>query len=275
MSRISLKALRTICGAFVLVSAMVFADEQNSAEAPAQQSDKIENHVQVGTRRMSHADHVAVQEKRAEEARKASVELGGESDSCEKCKKNKLVEAVMDSKEARMAMSSKGIKKHNAGLYVTTHQGAFHNPLSVSMLGDAITLEDGSVWAVSGDDSYKTLNWLTSDLLVITPNHSWFSIYDYVITNQNTGVCVKVNLILGPLVDAVYRHWIIAIDYLLDRVWLEDGSIWTMTDCTVMKQWQIGDSVIIGINDGWFTSSYPNILINVNMLNYGRGICTY
>jgi len=111
--------------------------------------------------------------------------------------------------------------------------------------------------------------------LVITPNHAWFSVYDYVITNQNTGVAVQVNLVVGPLYNAVYRHYIVAIDYVLDHVVLDDGSVWTMTDFTVMNQWVPGDTVIVGVNDGWFSSSYPNILINVNTLSYARGICVF
>ncbi len=277
MNRISLTALRYICGAFMLVSTVhAVADETLPIEQAAGQTEAEGTHIIAGSRPMSHAAHYEIQQQRAEEARKAALESGEDpiASTAEQVE-NKLVKAVMESKETRMAASAKGLNKINASLYVTTHQGVFHNPLSVSFFGDSITLEDGSVWVTSGDDSYKTLNWLTSDLLVITPNHSWFSAYDYIITNQNTGVSVKVNLVLGPLVDAVYRHWIIAIDYISDNVWLEDGSIWKMTDCTVMKQWQVGDSVIIGINDGWFSSLYPNILINVNMLNYGRGICTY
>lgn len=265
MNRISNLTLRYLYGAFLLTGSM----QAMTAEEVA-----ANGHVIVGTRRLPHADHVAVQEERAKEARQACEAAGQKTANNGEHSQNP-VKVALESKESRKAASIAGLNKISGALYVTTHQGAFHNPLSVSFLGDAITLEDGSIWSVCSDDTYKTLNWLTSDLIVITPNHSWFSIYDYVITNQNTGIAVKVNLVLGPLVDAVYRYWIVAVDYLQDRVWLNDGSIWSMTDCTVMKKWQVGDTVIIGVNDGWYSSSNPNILINVNMLNYGRGICMF
>lgn len=276
MNRFSLITVRYLCGIFLLTSAVhSFADEASAPEQAQETQNAASKNISVGTRRMSHADHVAIQEKRAQEARQAAKESGEDLQEDMENQKLSAVKSILESKESRLKASVANLKPLKASLYVTTHQGVYHNPLSVGVLGESVTLEDGSVWSVSSDDTYKTLNWLTSDLIVVSPNHAWFSVYDYVITNQNTGVSVKANLILGPIVDAVYRHWVVAIDYLWDRVWLEDGSIWTLFDSSISKQWQVGDTVIIGVNDGWFSTSYPNILINVNMLNYTRCICTY
>jgi len=66
------------------------------------------------------------------------------------------VKNIFESKESRAASAKAGISSPKAAIYYTTHQGAYHSPLSVSLMGDAVTLEDGSIWAVSGSDSYKT-----------------------------------------------------------------------------------------------------------------------
>src|SRR5690349_6783025 len=42
-----------------------------------------------------------------------------------------------------------------------------------------IELEDESHWEVSAFDVYILKNWHMQDSLVITPNYSWFSQYDY------------------------------------------------------------------------------------------------
>jgi hypothetical protein len=257
MSRVSLIALRYVCCAMLLSASVQSFAAENDTNVP------------VGTRMMSKAEHVAIQEQRVKEAQEAgeNIDVAPQADS---------VKSILESKESRMsAVNGISLDSPKASTYATTHTGAFHNPLSVSVFGDSITLEDGSIWAVSSSDSYKTLNWLTTDLLVITPNHEWFSMYEYCITNQNTGMTVRVTMVLGPLYDALFRNWIVAIDYVLDRVWLNDGSVWDMAigDYTVLQKWLPGDTVIIGVNDGWFASYNPNILINVNVANYARGTC--
>ena len=119
-----------------------------------------------------------------------------------------------------------------------------------------------------------------TDLVVITPNHGWFSAYDFRLTNQNTGDSILVNLVLGPIAPmygSIYTHWIIALDYYNNIVYLEDGSLWRMSsfDSHTVNEWIAGDIMIIGVNDGWFSSFSPNILINVAMLNYAVGAATF
>ena len=77
--------------------------------------------------------------------------------------------------------------------------------------------------------------------------------------------------------NSVYTHWIVAIDYYRNIVFLEDGSVWNMSslDAGVIDQWVINDVVMIGVNTGWLSSYNPNILINVNMLNYAAGASSY
>lgn len=174
-------------------------------------------------------------------------------------------------------VQSRSCKSLSGGIYYTVHPGAYHYPTSISSFGDTVGLEDGSVWTVSAADMYKIGGWYSNDVVVITPNHSWFSSYQYVITNQTTQDAVAANLYLAPFYRGEYTHWIMGIDYYNNVVYLEDGSRWWMSafDSVITDRWYLGDTVIIGVNDSLFSSSRPNILINVSTLDYAAGSVTY
>lgn len=207
-----------------------------------------EEHIVPGTRAISQSEWAQVQESRQlEEENSEALEEG---------------DSLLSTPEAVF----------EAGIAFTGHEGAFHRPILVSLFGDSVELEDGSIWTVTSDDAYKTLNWLVSDLVVITPNHNWLSSYMFRITNQNTGVSIRCNLTLGPIYNGLYTHWVVAINYLTSEVCLEDGSIWKISgfDSSVFNKWLLNDTIIIGVNDGFLSGSKPNILINVNTLSYAR-----
>lgn len=161
---------------------------------------------------------------------------------------------------------------------VTNHPGAYHNYMGLyfSVLGDYITLEDGSGWTVKPKDSYICRTWFGTDLLVITPNANSFWGYDYCITNQNTKDVIEVNFFTGQSVQVVpgYTRWIVYVDWLQDLVVLNDSTVWKMNffDSIVVKKWKAGDIAIIGINDGWNSSSYPNVLINAQTNQWASGV---
>lgn len=263
------KILSTSLMGIVMVSGSLSAE---TTEEP--------KHITVGDRAMSHVERVAVQESRAriaqmiKEGADLTTEEGIQLNEEEQGELANGTTEVSGDKMLSAKMTPKGI---NATTYYTTHEGAFHHPYSVSLLGDTVELEDGSIWAVCSSDRYKTLDWMTGDLIIITPNDSWFSSYDYKLVNLNTGAKVKVNLALGPIYNGIYTHWIIAIDYYHGEICLEDGSVWKMSslDSSVVSKWLPNDTIIIGINDGWFSGSNPNLLINVNVNNYAIGKCIY
>lgn len=239
------KQLLNIFLGLILFSAPLAADELNSEER-----------IPVGARAVVRAEQVKMYEDRL----------------------TKMEEADEEDTQDEGIDAQKIVKKgFQQATYVTTHEGAFHFPKAVSYFGDTVELEDGSIWSVCSNDAYKTMNWLTSDLIIIVPNDSIFSSHDYKLININTGAKVKVNLYLGPIYNGAYTHWIVAIDYLYREIYLEDGSIWKMSsfDQSIVNQWIPNDTVIIGINDGLFSGSNPNILINVNMNNYSIGSCLY
>lgn len=165
----------------------------------------------------------------------------------------------------------------SSDVFYTTHNGAYHNPLSVTSLGGVVHLEDGSVWNIADGDHYKTLNWYTNDLIVLTPNHDWFTTELFRMTNQSTNVSVRCNMALGPIYHGLYTHWIVGINYYTQEIHLEDGSIWQVTgfDSSIFSKWLLNDTIVIGVNDGYLNTTKPNILIDVNTLTFVRAICIW
>lgn len=252
MNKFSLMTLRLFTGLCLATTYLV------AEEVPE------DNRVKPGSRALAHVEWVKIQEERAEQESK------GISDVAELTTPSSTEES-----SSKSALEVTGMVR--GGVHFTSHTGAFHNPILVSAFGDSVELEDGSIWSIAGGDTYKTFNWLTSDLLVITPNHDWFSSYQFRMTNQSTGVSVKCNLTLGPIYNGLFTHWIVAVNYYTQEICLEDGSIWKVTgfDASTFSKWLVNDTVIIGINDGFLSSSRPNILINVNTLSYARASCTW
>lgn len=256
IKRMSIAAI-CFCGIMVAGSVLCGQDSDNG------------KHVIVGARALSEAEHAVQQETR--------VKLPLTDDQRDPLFAEVKVAASEETAAAAELQLSHGadcerVTQHD--MFYTSHPGALQKLHSLGITGETIEFADGSVWIVNARDAYKTANWLLSDLIVVTPNRSWFSSYNFRLTNQDTGVSVQANLSLGPIYNSSCTHWIIAIDYYNHIIYLEDGSTWSMSYCddSTIKKWVINDTVIIGINDGWQSYSKPNILINVNMLNYARGI---
>ncbi|MEI8365501.1 MAG: hypothetical protein WCF65_03695 [Parachlamydiaceae bacterium] len=248
--RILLLVLAGVCGAF-LIGATLTAENAEEKKRTL-----------IGTRAES-----AEQKSERLEARAALL-----NDDSKAVLGNKVSKSVIQT-----GLASKSLFYSS---YPYIQHPAAYQTVFISYLGKSVELTDGSIWTVSLLDAYKMGNWSHSDLVSISPNHSFFSLYDYRLTNQNTLESVAVNLYLGPIdpsFGGIYTHWITAIDYHRNIVYLEDGTIWYMSafDRNVVDRWVVNDVVIIGINDAFLSSSNPNILINVNMLNFAAGGATY
>lgn len=217
----------------------------------------------IGSRAPSKSQFVALQEERAKFAEEGIEEVSSTQ---------KTFAGLQAS-----AFGAAKLLQPAASYYYTSHPGALHYPISITVFGDNITLEDGSVWSVKGADAPVVLSWLSSDNLVLSPNGSFFSLYDYCLTNQNTAESVRVNLLLRPIYNSAFTHWVVAVDDYDDMVYLEDGSVWSISafDGNVIRKWLVNDTVIIGINDGWLSSTRPNILINVETMTYAKANCIY
>lgn len=261
MNRMIYRATSYFCCSMALFGSSLIANEE---EIP---SELVR--VEPGNRPMAHTEWLKIQAER--EATEEEFAKNPDAIPTEE------QQAEPSSETDSSLKVSANFKTPQASVHYTTHQGAFHSPVAISALGDVIELEDGSCWVVAPGDNYRTLNWLTSDLLVITPNHSWFSSHLFCITNQNTGDSVRVNLSLGPIYNGLFTHWIVAINYYTQELCLEDGSIWKLSgfDSSIYNNWLLNDTVIIGVNDGFLSASKPNILINVNTLTYSKAKCIF
>ena len=101
--------------------------------------------------------------------------------------------------------------------------------------------------------------------------------YEYCLYNERTDELVRVNIKRESAYNGIYTHWVVAVDGYYRQVILEDGSIWSIAshDANELHHWRVNDIVIMGINDGWNSDSYPNILINGNRLGYVEAVCNY
>lgn len=148
---------------------------------------------------------------------------------------------------------------------------SFHSIYTISGFGDALGIEDGSIWQISYADAYRVRYWQASDPIVITQNHSWISSYRYRIINKNLGQSVAANLSLGPILDSEFSRYIVWIDLDTNVVVLSDNTHWQVSwlDSSLLVEWALNDYIIIGVNTGW-DSSCRNILINSNMDHFIR-----
>jgi len=158
-------------------------------------------------------------------------------------------------------------------LLSTSHPGGLHTSVSFTANGDEIILEDGSVWEVNKEDTYKVMHWSSTDQVVITPNDDFFSKYDhnwrpkFIFRIANTklqiSVAVRLKTFISPIYHSVYNHRLASYNDYERMIWLEDGSAWRIDswDFEICKKWAIGHTLIIGINDGFLASWSPNILI--------------
>jgi hypothetical protein len=145
----------------------------------------------------------------------------------------------------------------------------YHYINSIHPNRDFIELEDGSKWKVDPDDIQEMYSWRMGDTLTITANHKWFSNYTYKLKNLYTDREVKVNPFVGPVAFGPYSHWIVAIDYPSQQLFLENGTSWHVASCNneIFRNWAVNDTIILGVSYSW-CSSFDSILINVNMNNY-------
>lgn len=280
----------------LLVCALLSFAGSVQADAPEDAPERVS----MGTRPFSLTEHVALQEARALEE-----EQGLDAKSCPCKKKQKDNEDSSEGEEhhctchevekedvktskdvlSRCRCEDEDEDELQAKMFpfttshlTTTHQGIYQSPKVVSPLGDTVELIDGSIWNVCSNHRYKTFDWLTTDQIIIKPNHNWFSVYHYTLTNLNTKANVSVNLSVPPHYNGVHTHWIAAIDHVNRQVCLEDGTVWTMrkSDRSALNKWAVNDTLIMGVNNGYFSSkAHPNILINVNVLNHSRGAVMY
>jgi len=204
-----------------------------------------EGYVPVESRPFTHAEKLAVIEERAQEPKEAQFQLN---------------------REMSVGHGDMGVKYHSV------HPGAYHRLVATTTYGDALEFEDGTVWATYPGHRYICVTWTSLDSIVIVQNTDPFSSYLFTLINVATNQKVDVNMARGPLYKGPNSYWIKAINSSERKVVLNDNSVWDLSrwDYQVYSRWFIEDHIILGVNDGTLTSFNPNILINVNTLNFSR-----
>lgn len=165
-----------------------------------------------------------------------------------------------------------------SAVYVSVHPGAYHFPVAYSYLGDTVDTEDGARYVTAPEDRSLIFKWFSGDTIILVRNHALFSNYYFKLINLNTNDVVKVNLLFKPIKNSIYTYWIQAIDTVSSVVLLNDGTLWSVSgfDTSVMRtNWQVYDTVIMGINDDWISGSYGNFLYNVDANNIVRSQCQF
>ncbi len=257
MTMITKKMMLPALASLVLTSLSLFSDE-NPDEVV------IQDHVQVGSREMDDADRDMIDLQRAEEHEDAMGNTEGQQTL--RRISNKLKEA-----ESAPRFSLAPAKMLKAQLTPVAYAWNCHTLAGYD--NRYLGMEDGSKWEYSPSDAYTIRFWGLGQVLVVSPNYSWFSSFDYYITNQNTGTYVTANLFDGPVAHGPFSHWIASIDYVGGHVYLENQMVWCVnpSDMSIMQKWKPNDHIILGIYDSWF-SSYDTILINVDMDDHVRAI---
>lgn len=154
------------------------------------------------------------------------------------------------------------------------HNDTYYHVVSYSDNGDMVQLHDASKWAVNPSQWYTVPYWVQSDNIFIKPSSSCFSSYKYVLFNYTTKQAVEVNLIQNPLPMGDRTFRIVTIEPYARLVQLSDNTVWQVDAAdTDFPYWQIGQRLLIGLNNHWRTAPLPNILINVDLYNepYSQG----
>lgn len=186
-------------------------------------------------------------------------------------------ESLMEEIESEDAEISKGPQAAVMGAreIITSHSGIIYYAVAVTPSGNEVTLMDGSVWQIKSWDTPHTRNWLASDPIVIMPNNTFFTFYDYKLLNRTTGAEVEANLLLTPILGTNYTFQITGFNDNYNYIYMNDGSVWSISpyDHSLYFDWMIGDIIIIGANVGWDSNIRPNVLINATHKTYIRANC--
>ena len=257
-TKLILSTLTSLC----MLTALASAEDQ----IPDSIETATQDHISVRSRNGDPQKRERMQHKRAQERQD---ETGEQEPAIEQIQRAhaKLIES-----ENRFAFAPRKMELLPFSLASTySYPINCHWVSSISDTGRSVELEDGSHWDISPSDRSILYTWSRSDHIVVTPNYSWFSSFDYNLTNKSNNTNVKANLWIGPLAYGPYSHWIVDIDYFSGHLFLENQMVWCVDpkDSYILREWAVNDHVIFGVNNSWF-SHYDHILINVNMDDHVR-----
>jgi hypothetical protein len=181
------------------------------------------------------------------------------------------------------AAAKKAFKKSHAGMRYLSKLPAEAISLSSIHYFNAsypkdfsLDIEDGCQFTVRESDMPCLSSWRRGAPLRISPSHSWFSSYDWYVTNIDRDEWVKAKLTRGPFENSPFNKHIVAIDLASGLINLDNGMTFQIYDSLLereeLKKWQNSDVILIVNNNGWFSWGYKNILINLMRDQYVRAV---
>lgn len=150
------------------------------------------------------------------------------------------------------------------------HHATYH-PFGCTDTGSIMQLTDSSKWFVTNHKRIMVTHWKKSDEIFIKPAHSaiWPQVlisYKYVLYNRTKNEVAEVALKSPPLPMGVETRVIQHIEPYQRLVQLSDGTVWQIDPSdTNFQDWRQGHRLMIGVNNGWRTAVYPQILVNVDL----------
>lgn len=152
--------------------------------------------------------------------------------------------------------------------------------------GQSVIMADGSGWLIKPADGYKISNWtdeystrMTGRMatqVYITTNDNWFfdRQYDFRMVNKESGESVYCNLTTSPSRES--KTWVLNVDS--NGGFIEMTNIYgsyvlcyfNPNDSAKYSRWEANDTIIIGRNLRWDSSTNPYILINIETLTSSR-----
>jgi hypothetical protein len=148
------------------------------------------------------------------------------------------------------------------------HDDGYYHLVAYSDNGDVVQLFDASKWSIQQSGREKVLYWVQEHDIFIKPCASCFSFYQYVLYNLTKNEAVEANLIHPPLPMGAHTFRIINIQPYERLVLLSDNTVWQVGPDANFSRWQIGQRLLVGVNNKWRTAKFPHILINVDISGY-------
>lgn len=146
------------------------------------------------------------------------------------------------------------------------HNDAYYHLATISDNGDLVQLHDASKWSVHPNHRKTVMYWVGNDDIFIKPYASCFSSYRYVLYNRTLRQIAEVNLVNPPLPMGEATFRIVNIEPYARLVQLSDNTIWQIDSRDgSFPHWQVGQRLLVGVNNRWRTAALPHILINVDM----------
>lgn len=136
---------------------------------------------------------------------------------------------------------------------------------------DVLQFDDGSMWQIHPRSQYSITNWNYGDVLEFsqsTDNQN--TRYRFWITNKTLGKHALAEVSQGPIKNNLRKETIIAFHQ--DKILLKNNTFFETTwvvspnDLHRASRWELGDIVMVGVNNCWFKwswyNTYDKILFN-------------